>query len=317
MSALSLAFFGTADFAVPTLEALGTAGHEIAAVYCQPPRRAGRGHRLQASPVQRAAEAGGWPVRTPSKLKSESEAAAFQALRLDAAVVAAYGLILPPAFLSAPRLGCFNVHASLLPRWRGAAPIHRAILAGDRETGISIMKMDEGLDSGPVYRQEALPIAPDMTAAGLHDRLAALGAQLMLEVLARFAVGENVPAKPQPADGVTYAAKLEKHEGRLDWRRPASELERRVRAFTPWPGAWFEIEAETIKVLRAAVRGDTGEPGEVLPGHGDGSMTIACGEGSLGLLELQRAGRRPMAAADFLRGFPLAEGTRLPCPATS
>ncbi len=317
MPALNLAFLGTADFAVPTLQALGTAGHEIAAVYCQPPRRAGRGHRPQASPVQRAAEAGGWPVRSPKSLKSESEATAFQALQVDAAVVAAYGLILPPAFLSAPRLGCFNVHASLLPRWRGAAPIQRAILAGDREAGISIMKMDEGLDSGPVYRQEALPIAPDMTAAGLHDRLAALGAQLMLEILARFAAGEEVPAVPQPADGVTYAAKLEKQEGRLDWRHPASELERRVRAFTPWPGAWFEIEAETIKVLRAEVRDDAGEPGTILSRPEDEALIVACGDGSLALLELQRAGRRPMAAADFLRGFALAEGTRLPCPATS
>lgn len=317
MPALNLAFLGTADFAVPTLQALGTAGHEIAAVYCQPPRRAGRGHRPQASPVQRAAEAGGWPVRSPKSLKSESEATAFQALQVDAAVVAAYGLILPTAFLSAPRLGCFNVHASLLPRWRGAAPIQRAILAGDREAGISIMKMDEGLDSGPVYRQEALPIAPDMTAAGLHDRLAALGAQLMLEILARFAAGEEVPAVPQPADGVTYAAKLEKQEGRLDWRQPADELERRVRAFTPWPGAWFEIETETIKVLRVEVRADAGEPGTILSRSEDEALIVACGDGSLALLELQRAGRRPMAAADFLRGFALAEGTRLPCPATS
>jgi methionyl-tRNA formyltransferase len=317
MSALSLAFFGTAEFAVPTLQALGAAGHEIAAVYCQPPRRAGRGHRLQPSPVQRAAEAGGWAVRTPTSLKSESEAAAFQALGLDAAVVAAYGLILPPSFLNAPRLGCFNVHASLLPRWRGAAPIQRAILTGDNETGISIMKMDEGLDSGPVYRQKALTIAPDMTAADLHDDLAALGARLMLEVLARFATGEAVPAVPQPAEGITYAAKLEKHEGRLDWRRPAKELERQVRAFTPWPGAWFEIGEETIKVLRVEVRDGAGEPGDVLAGPEDAALTIACGKGALALLTLQRAGRRPMAAADFLRGFSLAEGTRLPCPATS
>jgi len=317
MTALTLAFLGTADFAVPTLEALGDAGHNIAAVYCQPPRRAGRGHRLQASPVQRLAEARGWPVHSPKSLRMESEAATFRGLALDAAVVAAYGLILPPAILDAPRLGCFNVHASLLPRWRGAAPIHRAVLAGDTETGVSIMKMDEGLDSGPVYRQESVPITPQTTAAELHDRLAHLGARLMLEVLVGVAAGEGLQAVPQPAEGVTYAAKLEKHEGALDWRGPARQLERQVRAFAPWPGAWFEAAGESIKVLRAEVRDDRGEPGEVLSGLGGGALTVACGERSLALVEVQRAGRRPMAAAEFLRGFTLAEGTRLPCPATS
>ena len=298
---------GTPDFAVPILRALVEAGHRLLAVYTQPPRPAGRGHRPQLSPVQRVAEAAGIPVRAPAKLDA-AEQEKFGALALDAAVVAAYGLILPKAVLAAPRLGCLNVHASLLPRWRGAAPIQRAILAGDRETGVTIMQMEEGLDTGPMLLTESVPIGPDTTAAVLHDELAALGARLIVRALAGRADGTLVP-RPQPTEGVTYAKKLARDEGRLDWTRPAVELERAVRALNPAPGVWFEHDGERIKVLAAmpAESGTSAPAGTVL----DGRLTIACGSGALRLTRLQRSGRAVMDAEAFLRGYPLAPGARL------
>jgi methionyl-tRNA formyltransferase len=313
MPKLRLAFMGTPDFAVPSLAALGAAGHEIAAVYCQPPRPAGRGHRPAASPVQQAAETAGIPVRSPARLDA-AEAASFASLGLDAAVVVAYGLILPKPVLAAPRLGCLNIHASLLPRWRGAAPIQRAILAGDAETGVTIMQMEEGLDTGPILLAERVAIGPETNAAALHDALAALGARLIVTALERLAQGSLVP-RPQPADGVTYAKKLRREEGALDWRLPASELERRLRAFDPWPGAWFELAGERIKLLAASLVPSRpgAAPGTVL----DDALTVACGAGALRLARLQRAGRAPQDAASFLRGFPISAGTLLPCPATS
>jgi methionyl-tRNA formyltransferase len=302
---------GTPEFAVPSLEALVAAGHELAAVYCQPPRPAGRGHRPQPSPVQARAERLGLEVRTPVRLDAAA-AAEFAALSLDAAVVAAYGLILPKPVLAGPRLGCVNVHASLLPRWRGAAPIHRALLAGDAETGITIMQMDEGLDTGPILCRAAVPIGRATTASELHDRLAALGARLVVEALDSLAEGRLEP-QPQPAEGATYAKKLKREEGELDWRRPAAELERAVRALNPWPGVWFTLGGERIKVLAAELASGEGPPGTVL----DGRLAIACGEGALRPLALQRAGREPQAVEAFLRGFAIPAGTVLPCPATS
>jgi methionyl-tRNA formyltransferase len=313
MIRLRLAFMGTPDFAVPSLAALVAAGHEVAAVYAQPPRPAGRGHRKTASPVEREAQRQGLPVRTPARLDAAAQAD-FAALRLDAAVVAAYGLILPKAVLAAPRLGCLNIHASLLPRWRGAAPIQRAILAGDGETGITIMQMEEGLDTGPILLAQAMPIGPRDTAQSLHDRLAALGARLILRALDGLAAGTLAP-RPQPPAGVTYAKKLRREEGALDWRRPARELERAVRAFYPWPGAWFEHERERIKVLAAELLpgAAAAPPGAVL----DERLAIACGEAALRPLTLQRAGRAPQPVDAFLRGYAIPAGTRLPCPATS
>jgi len=303
---LRLAFMGTPDFAVPILEALRAAGHEIAAVYTQPPRPAGRGHQPQPSPVARAAAAAGIPVRTPARLDA-AEVKAFRALVLDAAVVAAYGLILPPTVLGAPRLGCINVHASLLPRWRGAAPIQRALLAGDSETGVTIMQMDAGLDTGPMLLKEAVPIGPKATAQELHDRLAALGASLVVRALAGLAAG-TLAAVQQPAEGVTYAKKLAREEGRLDWRKTAAELERAVRALNPAPGVWLEHGGERIKVLAAEiVAAASGAPGTVL----DAALTVACGSGALRLTRLQRPGRAPMEADALLRGFAIPAGTRL------
>jgi methionyl-tRNA formyltransferase len=302
---------GTPDFAVPCLRALAKAGHEIAAVYSQPPRPAGRGHKTQASPVQACAEAEGWPVRTPKSLKDPAEQAAFAALDLDAAVVVAYGLILPQAVLDAPRLGCFNVHASLLPRWRGAAPIQRAILAGDVETGVTIMRMDAGLDTGPMLLRDAVPIGARTTAAELHDTLAALGARLIVEALAGVARG-TLEATPQPDAGVTYAAKLSKAESALDWRRTANELERQVRAFSPWPGADARFGGESIKILEAEVLDDNrGQaPGTAI----DDTLTIACGVGALRLVRVQRAGKAAMTAEAFLRGFAVPVGARFDLP---
>ena len=313
MTRLRLAFLGTPDFALPCLEALAEAGHEIACVYSQPPRPAGRGHRPRPSPVQALAEARGWPVRHPATLEDPEDPAAFRALGLDAAVVVAYGLILPKPVLQAPQLGCLNLHASLLPRWRGAAPIQRAILAGDAETGVTIMQMDEGLDTGAMLLQEAVPIGPQTTAATLHDELALLGARMMVAVLDGLA-GGHLTARPQPSENATYAAKLTREEGRLDWRAPAAELERRVRALTPWPGAYAELPgrkgAERVKVLAADVTEGGGDPGQVL----DDRLTVACGDGALRLVTLQRAGKGAMPAEAFLRGFPLAPGTRLRLP---
>ena len=316
---LRLAFMGTPDFAVPSLAALLAAGHDIVAVYCQPPRPAGRGNKLQLSAVQAFAESNGLLVRHPTRLRDPAAQAEFAALRLDAAVVAAYGLILPKPILAAPRLGCLNVHASLLPRWRGAAPIQRAILAGDSETGVTIMQMDEGLDTGPMLLAERVPIGPATTAAELQDVLASLGARLIVPALQQLDSGALV-ARPQPEEGVTYAAKLTREEGRLDWRRPAAELERAVRALNPWPGIWFEREGERIKVLAAELAAAPlgapladAPPGTVL----DDRLAVACRTGALRLLLLQRAGRAPADASAFLRGYAIPRGTVLPCPATS
>lgn len=303
---LTFAFMGSAEFSLPTLAALLAAGHRCAAVYTQPPRPAGRGHKPQLSAVHRFAAEHGLPVRTPASLKTADEQASFRSLGLDAAVVAAYGLILPQPILDAPRLGCLNVHASLLPRWRGAAPIQRALLAGDDETGVAIMQMDRGLDTGAIFRVEAVPITPTTTAAELHDTLAALGARMMVDVLAGVAAG-RLQAQPQPAEGATYAHKLERDEGRLDWTQPAAALERAVRALNPWPGVWFEHASERIRVLAAAIDAPTTlPPGTVI----DDRLTIACGEGSLRLCKLQRAGRAPMPTDALLRGYPLPAGTR-------
>jgi methionyl-tRNA formyltransferase len=312
MTKLRLAFMGTPQFAVPSLDALLAAGHEVAAVYSQPPRPAGRGHLPQPSPVQQAAEAAGLPVRTPVRLDADA-AAGFAALALDAAVVIAYGLILPKHVLAAPRLGCFNIHASLLPRWRGAAPIQRAILAGDGETGITIMQMDEGLDTGPTLLAQTLPIGPRTTARRLQEELAGLGAPLIVGALEGVAQGRLTP-RPQPPQGVTYAKKLRREEGLLDWRRPAVELERAVRAFDPWPGAFFEHQGERFKILSAeVVAAPPAAPGTVLDQH----LTIACGSFALRPLRLQRPGRGAQDAAAFLRGFAVPPGTILACPATS
>ncbi len=311
MGRLSLAFFGTPDFAVPVLAGLLEAGHGVVCVYSQPPRPAGRGHQARPAPVHRFAEARGLAVRTPTTLEDPKVQRDFAALGLDAAVVAAYGLLLPAEILSAPRLGCLNVHASLLPRWRGAAPIARAILAGDAESGVTIMQMSEGLDSGAIVLQERMPVPSAATAASLEDALAGLGARLIVQALDGLDRGRLEPV-PQPADGVTWAAKLTRAEGRLDWHRPAAELERRVRAFAPQPGAWFTHDDERIKVLAAAIAPAEGEgrPGVVL----DDRLTVACGEDALRLLELQRAGRAAMSAAAFLRGYEIPAGAALPCP---
>jgi methionyl-tRNA formyltransferase len=312
VAALRIVFMGTPAIAVPTLAALIAAGHSILCVYTQPPRPAGRGHRPQPSDVQRFAETHGFEVRAPASLKDAAEQRAFSTLGADVGVVAAYGLILPKAVLAAPRLGCLNVHASLLPRWRGAAPIQRAILAGDEETGVTIMQMDEGLDTGPMLRSDKVPIGPETTAESLHDALAALGARLMVETLDGLSAGRIVPV-PQPADGATYAKKLAREEGRLDWRESAASLDRKVRALNPWPGTWFEHAGERIRVLAAApAAGRAGAaPGTVL----DDAATVACGEGALRLTRLQRAGKGPSDAAAFLRGFAIPAGTLLPVPA--
>jgi methionyl-tRNA formyltransferase len=314
MNPLDLMFMGTPEFAATVLAGLIDAGHCIRAVYTQPPRPSGRGHRLQPSPVQALAERHGLQVHCPTSLRSAGAQAEFAALGADAAVVAAYGLILPTAVLQAPRLGCLNVHASLLPRWRGAAPIQRAILAGDRETGGTIMQMDEGLDTGPMLLREAVAIGPSTTAGELTEQLADLGTGLLLAALDGVARGA-LAARPQPKEGVTYAAKLRREEAWLDWRKPAAVLERQIRAFSPWPGAYFEGRGERIRVLQAEeVRADAAAaPGTIIDEH----LTIACGEGGLRPLTLQRAGRGALDAAAFLRGFALPPGTVLPCPATS
>jgi methionyl-tRNA formyltransferase len=305
---------GTPGFAATILGALIDAGHHIRAVYTQPPRPAGRGHRPQASPVQLRTTQHGISVRTPVTLRGEAEQAAFAALEADAAVVAGYGLILPRGVLAAPRLGCLNVHASLLPRWRGAAPIQRALLAGDRETGITIMQMDEGLDTGPILLQEPVPIGAEAKASGLSVELAVLGGRLILAALGGVAEGRLV-ARPQPGDGVTHAPKIRREEGQLDWRLAAPELERRVRALDLWPGAFFEAGKERIRVHAALeLPGPAGGvPGTVL----DEYFTVACGEGVLRLLRVQRPGRVVLDAPAFLRGFPIRRGTVLPCPGTS
>lgn len=308
MIRLRLVFMGTPSFAVPALRALHGAGHDIIAVYCQPPRPAGRGKKPRPSAVQQAAEGLALPVRYPATLKDAEEQAAFAALGADAAIVAAYGLILPHAILTAPRLGCLNIHASLLPRWRGAAPIQRAILAGDRETGITIMQMDEGLDTGDMLAQESVRITGTTTAADLSDTLAAMGARLITETLPRLAAGGIAPT-PQPDAGAVYAPKLSRAEGRLDWTADAEVSARQVRALTPWPGAWFENAGERIKVLNAQAEADgTGAaPGTLL----DDRFTIACGSGALRLDRVQRPGKAPMEGAAALRGMRLQAGNSL------
>lgn len=303
---MRIVFMGTPPFAVPTLDALVAAGHEIVAVYSQPPRPGGRrGRELTPSAVQRRAEELGLPVRTPTSLKDAEEQAAFAALAADVAVVAAYGLILPRAILDAPRHGCLNVHGSLLPRWRGAAPVQRAIMAGDAETGVGIMQMEAGLDTGPV-RREARTNVDGKTAGELTDELARIGADAMVAVLADL--DGHLP-RPQPENGVTYAAKIDKAEARIDWTRSAVEIERLVRAMNPVPGAWFELGGDRVKLLAA----------EMLPfsfpgGEGttvDDRLAIACGDGALRALLVQRAGRGVQSADEFLRGFSVASGTRL------
>ena len=306
MPGLDLAFMGSPDFAVPVLAALLSEGHRVRAAYTRPPRPAGRGRRTTPSSVQAFAEDRGVPVCAPESLKDRREQTAFAALGLDACVVAAYGLILPGPVLAAPRLGCLNVHASLLPRWRGAAPVERAILAGDEETGITIMLMDEGLDTGPILLSAATPITGETTAAGLTEALSQLGAGLAVRALEGVAAGTLEP-RPQPALGVTQAPRIEKPEGRIDWSRPAGELERKVRALNPRPGVWFSHGDLRIKVLAARAVDEEGAPGAVL----DGRMTIACGEGALRPLRLQRAGKKPQSAEKYLRGAPLPPGTVL------
>lgn len=288
-------FMGTPDFSVPALQAIAAA-HEVVCVYTQPPREAGRGQKPRPSPVQAAAEELGIEIRHPRSLKGTEEQAAFAALNADLAVVVAYGLILPQPVLDAPRLGCLNIHASILPRWRGAAPIHRAIMAGDAETGIAIMQMEAGLDTGPVLAETRTHIDAADTTADLHDRLAAMGADLIVDVLARL----PLPAIPQPEAGVTYASKIDKAEARIDWTRLAEEIDRQIRGLSPFPGAWCEIAGERVKLLRSRRVDGAGRPGEVLDG-----FRIACGQGVIEVLEAQRAGKRPMPAAEILRGLTL------------
>ena len=300
---MRIVFMGTPDFAVPTLDALIAAGHDVVAVYSQPPRPAGRGKALSPSPVQKRAEEAGIPIRTPVSLRGAEEQAAFAALNADAAVVAAYGLILPEPVLAAPRWGCLNVHASLLPRWRGAAPVQRAILAGDDQTGVTIMQMEKGLDTGPMLAVQETAIERK-NAGELTAELAGIGARLMVEVLDRI---DELPRVPQPEQGVTYAHKIGKDEARLDFTRAAAEAERQVRAFEPAPGAFFVHAGERIKIRAAAACSGAGEPGTVL----DGALTVACKEGALRPLAVQRAGRGVMTAEELLRGFPIPPGTRL------
>ena len=301
---MRIIFMGTPDFSVPVLDALVQAGHEIACVYCQPPRPAGRGKKDRPSPVQARAEALGLPVRHPVSLKGAEAQAEFAALGADIAVVVAYGLILPQAILDAPARGCLNIHASLLPRWRGAAPIHRAIMAGDAETGVCIMQMEAGLDTGPVLLRESTPIGAQETTAELHDRLSGMGAALIVQALERL--DDLVPA-PQPEAGVTYAEKIDKSEARVDWTQPAEVVDRKIRALSPFPGAWCEIDGARVKLLASRLAEGAGAPGEVL----DDALTVACGSGAVQLTRLQRAGKAAQDADVFLRGLSVARGARL------
>ena len=297
-------FMGTPAFSVPVLDALVAAGHEVCAVYSQPPRPAGRGKKDRPSPVQARAEALGLEVRCPVSLGGASEQAAFAALKADVAVVVAYGLILPRAVLDAPARGCLNIHASLLPRWRGAAPIHRAIMAGDAETGVCIMQMEAGLDTGPVLLRQATPIGAQETTGTLHDRLSAMGAALIVKALGQL---DRLEPVPQPDAGVTYAGKIDKSEARLDWTWRAEEVDRHIRGLSPFPGAWTEHDGQRLKLLGSRMGRGCGAPGEVL----DDALTVACGQGAVQLLRLQRAGARAQDAGDFLRGYPIPRGTRL------
>ncbi len=305
--ALRIVFMGTPDFSVPVLEALHAAGHRIVCVYSQPPRPAGRGMELRKSPVHQRAEALGLAVRTPVSLRNEEAQQEFSALNADIAVVVAYGLILPKAVLDAPRLGCWNIHASLLPRWRGAAPIQRAIMAGDRQTGVMVMRMEEGLDTGPVALTTVLDIGNDETAAQLHDRLSLAGARLMFEAAATLEAG-TLATMEQSGEGVTYAAKIDKGEARIDWSRPAGEVHNHIRALSPFPGAWCEMlisgKSERVKILASTLAEGSGEPGSLC----DDQLAIACGKGAVRLLRLQKAGKQPVHAAEFLRGNAITGG---------
>lgn len=306
---MRIVFMGTPDFAVPTLSEIVGRGHEVVAVYTRAPAPAGRrGLDLTPSPVHAVAERFGLPVFTPKSLKGEEAADAFRAHEADVAVVVAYGLILPQAILDAPRLGCLNLHGSLLPRWRGAAPIQRAIMAGDRETGVAVMQMEAGLDTGPVGLVERIPIGADMTAGELHDRMMVIGADLMGRALAALERG-GLAFTPQPATGVEYAAKIEKAETRIDWSKPAQEVHDRIRGLSPFPGAWFPLgpEEARVKVLRSTLAEGSAAPGTVL----DDRLTIACGAGAVRLVELQKAGKQPMGAETFLRGNAVPPGSRL------
>jgi methionyl-tRNA formyltransferase len=305
---LRLIFMGTPEFAVPTLLALATAGHDIAAVYARAAKPAGRGMDLQITPVEREARRLGLPVLTPKTLKDAEAQAAFIAHNADAAVVIAYGLILPKPVLDAPKLGCFNVHASLLPRWRGAAPINRAVMAGDKESGVTIMQMDEGLDTGTMALVDRVPIGPDMTAGDLHDALSRLGADLMTRAIAAAECG-SLALTPQPEAGVTYAAKISKAETRIDWAKPSAEVHNHIRGLSPFPGAWFEIDGVRVKALCSTrsegQKTQNAAPGTVL----DDKLTIACGDGAIRLIQVQRAGKQPMQADEFLRGTPVNAGS--------
>lgn len=307
---MRLAFLGTPDFAVSALAAIVEAGHEVACVYSQPPAPRGRGQELKPSPVHAFAEARGIPVRTPASMRDPAEIAAFAALDLDAAVVVAFGQILPAAVLEAPRLGSYNVHASLLPRWRGAAPIQRAIMAGDKVTGVQVMRMTEGLDEGPVLATATLRIDAAETAGTLHDRLAAAGATLVVETLAEIASGKAV-AMPQADEGVTYARKISPKFSRLDWSKPGAVLDCKIRGLSPFPGAWFELPTEKgpvrVKALLSAFEDEAGEPGTTL----DDRLLVAAGEGAVRLLRVQREGKGPQDADVFLRGNPVPAGTKL------
>jgi methionyl-tRNA formyltransferase len=306
---LRLAFMGTPEFSVPLLAELIAEGHDIVAVYTQPSRPKGRGLSEEPSPVAKLAAAHGLPVRTPASLRGEEAQKEFASLKLDAAVVAAYGLILPKTILDAPRRGCFNLHASLLPRWRGAAPIQRAVMAGDEKTGVMVMRMEEGLDTGPVLLAERISIGR-RTAGELTNELSRLGALLMARAMAAFE-GGGLTERKQPAEGVTYAKKIAKEEARIDWTKSASEIDCLIRGLSPWPGAWTEANGERLKILYAEpyshLPGETGEAGEVL----DDNLTIACGDGAVRLVRLQRAGKSVMSAAELLRGFSLPPGSRL------
>jgi methionyl-tRNA formyltransferase len=313
-SGLRLVYMGTAAFAVPSLRALAAGPHEVVAVYTQPARAAGRGLKARPSPVHSAALELGLVVHTPETLKAPAEREVLAGFPADLAVVAAYGLILPKNILEEPRLGCINLHASLLPRWRGAAPIQRALLAGDTETGVTIIQMEPSLDTGPILATARVPITAKSTAASLHDALAELAARMVGPTIQQLASGRITP-HPQPDHGVTYARKVDKAEARLDWSRPATLLERQLRALNPWPGCWTEVDGERLLVLEGELAVGVGAPGEVL----DDRLTIACGDGALRLTKVQRAGGRPLSADAFLRGFCLPVGARLgtPCPATS
>ncbi|MCL4189234.1 MAG: methionyl-tRNA formyltransferase [Rhodobacteraceae bacterium] len=306
---MRLVFMGSPGFALPALEALA-ARHEIAAVYTQPPRPAGRGQQPRPCPVAARAAALGLAVHAPASLREPAVQAAFAGHGAEAAVVAAYGLILPPAVLAAPPRGCLNIHASLLPRWRGAAPIHRAVIAGDAVTGISIMRMEAGLDTGPVLLAEATPVGAVETAGELHDRLAVIGARLILSALAQL---DSLVARPQGEAGVTYAGKITNAEARVDWHRPAAEVDRLVRGLAPAPGAWTEAAGGRLRLLRSRPADGHGVPGEVLQA-GPGGLVVACGDGAVAITEAQREGRRAMAVAELLRGLPLAPGDRLGAP---